>query len=483
MVTKQNTTRKIDMKTNFKQIALFEQGLHGCSVCGEIKGIKYFNRNKNKSAGLASECKDCKAKKAKIYRKESTLKNKKMSKENRLQPITETILKKFSAYLQIFKENCESRQFGIMELCREFRVPNTTPTAMVNLGYAKRIKVGIYEATYTAVEPRMARLVVEEVIRIQTGYLGNSQMKKDPEEVKTTERHKYTSNQLSEPYVYTTLGALESLIDEYLDTPIPENWYSLDKYSKWEWLKDKGDIQKTGVDTVFGGGIPLLRTRITLFEVWVECLRQTPASFQVPSNAGKILSNIKSKAKLLLNCRNGWVKAAESTALRNNGLGPKYPTYVRIASENPIPVVATSYENGLSRLTQEELNLIQNGKNADTYQKEYEQQFKENLLLKNKIEDYKKDVERLSKKCLEHEKHRADLFKNYCFEKRWHHEANDRVVELERELDGICKTPVKKQETLFLKKLVESGTVAIEIDYAQGKCEALRIEDLQILTR
>lgn len=57
------------MKTRFKQMELFEQGLHACIKCREIKPIDEFSKNKTKNPPLSNECKQCSSEKHKLWYK------------------------------------------------------------------------------------------------------------------------------------------------------------------------------------------------------------------------------------------------------------------------------------------------------------------------------------------------------------------------------------------------------------------------------
>lgn len=60
------------MKSRFNQQELFEQGLHGCCKCKEIKLIEEFSRNKTKNPPLSNECKQCSSEKHKLWYKANT---------------------------------------------------------------------------------------------------------------------------------------------------------------------------------------------------------------------------------------------------------------------------------------------------------------------------------------------------------------------------------------------------------------------------
>lgn len=47
------------MKAKFNQKELFEQGLHGCTKCGEVKHFVDFSSNKSRKYGISAFCKSC----------------------------------------------------------------------------------------------------------------------------------------------------------------------------------------------------------------------------------------------------------------------------------------------------------------------------------------------------------------------------------------------------------------------------------------
>lgn len=55
----------------------------------------------------------------------------------------------------------------------------------------------------------------------------------------------------------------KGLIEDYLNTPVPENWYERDTYERINYIRDKDELDGKGT---------ILRDRVCILEVWIECL-------------------------------------------------------------------------------------------------------------------------------------------------------------------------------------------------------------------
>lgn len=69
---------------------------------------------------------------------------------------------------------------------------------------------------------------------------------------------------------HTEVNPKLGLVDEYLNIPVPKNWYTLDKFTRREYLSNYDIEDFEDVDNL------MTRTKISVLEVWYECFGGEP---------------------------------------------------------------------------------------------------------------------------------------------------------------------------------------------------------------
>ena len=111
---------------------------------------------------------------------------------------------------------------------------------------------------------------------------------------------------------------LAGMIAEFLEKPVPKNWYKLDINTRKEFCRGEGfEIDMEGAK---------LRSRVCVLEIWVECLGADPKRFGLGD---------RKEIRDILNSLGGWKVYRDGT--RNLSFGKEYGTqraYVRIGAED-----------------------------------------------------------------------------------------------------------------------------------------------------
>ncbi len=92
------------------------------------------------------------------------------------------------------------------------------------------------------------------------------------------------------------------VVEEYLNTLLPENWYDLDLFERRNYFSSKDDIQQKGV---------MERTKVCVLEVWIECLggQKKDIDRRKSNEIANILGNI-----------DGWEKHKSTTKTKGYGI-------------------------------------------------------------------------------------------------------------------------------------------------------------------
>ena len=111
---------------------------------------------------------------------------------------------------------------------------------------------------------------------------------------------------------------LAGMIAEFLEKPVPKNWYKLDINTRKEFCRGEGfEIDMEGAK---------LRSRVCVLEIWVECLGGDPKRFGLGD---------RKEIRDILNSLGDWKVYRDGT--RNLSFGKEYGTqraYVRIGAED-----------------------------------------------------------------------------------------------------------------------------------------------------
>lgn len=115
---------------------------------------------------------------------------------------------------------------------------------------------------------------------------------------------------------HTEANPLEGLIQEYLDTPVPRNWYNFNMKDRQDFFKDRLEVDMEG---------SFVRNRICPLEVWCELLEGTVKSFNMYE---------RKEVREILDKMDGWELYKDG--LRKLSFGKMYGqqrTYLRPGTE------------------------------------------------------------------------------------------------------------------------------------------------------
>ena len=109
----------------------------------------------------------------------------------------------------------------------------------------------------------------------------------------------------------------EGLLQEYLDTPLPANWNSLDIHERRGYILDLSDPTRPR------GTVQ--RTEVSNLEIWCECFGKRPEDIQAKDSY-----NIAAMMKRL----DGWERTNDRRPLPFYG---RQRVYVRTGQKQPVP--------------------------------------------------------------------------------------------------------------------------------------------------